>query len=251
MLEALKETITANDGNEISLLLNYVGKPKAQVIFAHGAGADMNHEFMEDFTLLLNKADINVTRFNFPFMDKRRLTHKKYPPDKMPKLIACYQSVIDYVCHKNESCSPLFIGGKSMGSRVAATLIGDENYKKSPTFNKIQAIFCVGYPFHPPNKPENLRLTPLVEAKKPVLIIQGQRDTLGNQAEVSGYDLALHCEILFLADGDHSLKPRVKSGFTLAGHMLSAVEKLCDFISIKTKLTINIKNSALATKDKL
>ena len=92
MLVAKKQTITI-DGNDISLLLNYVVTPKAQVIFAHGAGADMNHEFMTNFTALLNKADINVTRFNFPFMDKRRLTLKKYPPDKMPKLLDCYQSV--------------------------------------------------------------------------------------------------------------------------------------------------------------
>ncbi len=240
MLVAKKQTITI-DGNDISLLLNYVVTPKAQVIFAHGAGADMNHEFMTNFTALLNKADINVTRFNFPFMDKRRLTLKKYPPDKMPKLLDCYQSVIDHVYQQKSSSTPLFIGGKSMGSRVAATLMADEKYNKVFSSTKVQAVFCLGYPFHPPKKPEKLRLAPLVEATRPTLIIQGERDTLGNQAEVNSYGLSPHCKLIFLEDGDHSFKPRVKSGFTFAGHMESAAENLCNFIRVNTKVTTNVK----------
>jgi hypothetical protein len=251
MSDTGKEIVITVDGNDMSVLLNYVVKPKAQVIFAHGAGADMSHEFMEDFTLLLNKNNINVTRFNFPFMDKRRQTQKKYPPDRMPKLLNCYQAIIDYVSHQQALVCPLFIGGKSMGSRVAVTLMADENYRQSASFTKVQAVFCLGYPFHPPKKPEKLRLTPLIEAKKPTLIIQGQRDTLGNQTEISGYGLAPPCQIIFLADGDHSLKPRVKSGFTYAGHMITAAEKLCNFISVHSKLPINIKNITLATKDTL
>jgi hypothetical protein len=240
MLVAKKQTITI-DGNDISLLLNYVVTPKAQVIFAHGAGADMNHEFMTNFTALLNKADIDVTRFNFPFMDKRRLTLKKYPPDKMPKLLDCYQSVIDHVYQQKSSSTPLFIGGKSMGSRVAATLMADEKYNKVFSSTKVQAVFCLGYPFHPPKKPEKLRLAPLVEATRPTLIIQGERDTLGNQVEVNSYGLSPRCKLIFLEDGDHSFKPRVKSGFTFAGHMESAAENLCDFIRVNTKVTTNVK----------
>ena len=236
MIIAKKKTITLNDGKTISLLINNVTSPKAQLIFAHGAGADMNHEFMEKFTVLLNSAKFNVIRFNFPFMDKRQLTQKKYPPDKMPQLIDCYRAVIDYVFHHEKTDIPLVIGGKSMGSRVAVILMGDKNYVYASPLNKVQAVFCLGYPFHPQKKPDKLRLSPLVELDIPALIIQGTRDALGNQTEISGYELRSNCKVVFLEDGDHSLKPRVKSGFTHAGHMVSAATALCDFIHVNTKV---------------
>lgn len=230
-----QEVITGVDGSEISLLLNTVDNAKAQVIFAHGAGANMSHEFMSEISLQLNKSGINVLRFNFPFMDKRALTGKKYPPDRMPKLLICYEKVIEHVVghllvHKINSDLPLFIGGKSMGSRVAATLVTDSALLKANTLNKISGVFCLGYPFHPTKKPEKLRLEPLVEARKPVLIVQGERDTLGSKTEIINYQLAKHCQCVFLEDGDHSFKPRVKSGFTYQAHMNKAVEEITQFI---------------------
>ena len=96
----------------------------------------------------------------------------------------------------------------------------------------------MGYPFHPAKKPEKLRLEPLFGANKPVLIVQGDRDTLGNKSEIISYELAEHCQCVFLDDGDHSLKPRVKSGFTYGAHMSRAVEEIVQFID---KLTVNNK----------
>ncbi len=226
-----EEIITKEDGSKINMLSNTVENAKAQVIFAHGAGANMSHEFMDDISSLLNGAGINVLRFNFPFMDKRALTGIKYPPDRMPKLLVCYEDIIRHVVEqlKNNEL-PLFIGGKSMGSRVAATLVADPEGLEPYLLNKISGVFCLGYPFHPAKKPEKLRLEPLVNAKKPVLIVQGDRDTLGNKAEIISYQLAEHCQCIFLEDGDHSLKPRVKSGFTQQAHMNSAVEEIVQFI---------------------
>jgi predicted alpha/beta-hydrolase family hydrolase len=212
-------------------LINTVENAKAQVIFAHGAGADMHHEFMEKITLGLNNAGINVLRFNFPYMDKRIELGRRYPPDRMPKLLDCYQSVIDdYVdkCENEVSDQrrlPLFIGGKSMGSRVAATLAGVEEN------NEVNGVFCLGYPFHPTKKPDTLRLAPLQETLKPILIVQGERDSLGSEVEVAEYKLSELCQCLFLADGDHSLKPRIKSGFSHQQHIESAIQSICDFIS--------------------
>jgi len=210
-----------------SIITNNVENPIAQVIFAHGAGADMNHEFMMQITQLLNKANINVLRFNFPYMDKRTELGKRYPPDRMPKLLECYQGVInDYIASTvGEKKMPLFIGGKSMGSRVAATLAGEEQVAKL-----IDGIFCLGYPFHPTKKPEKLRLEPLQNTHKAILVVQGERDTLGAQTEVEGYDVSALCRYVFLTDGDHSLKPRVKSGFTHQQHMEHAVQVIVDFI---------------------
>jgi predicted alpha/beta-hydrolase family hydrolase len=209
-----------------SFILNEVDNAFAQVILAHGAGADMNHEFMIEMARLLNVEGINVLRFNFPFMDKRIETGKRYPPDRMPKLLECYQNIIDDFIQNNAATSlPLFIGGKSMGSRVASTLA-----TYSENNSKISGVFCLGYPFHPTKKPEKLRLEPLFESQKPVLIVQGDRDTLGDKEEIGSYNLPEHCQSLFLADGDHSLKPRVKSGMTYQGHLLTASVAIAAFI---------------------
>jgi len=210
----------------ISQINHCVDNPIAQVIFAHGAGADMSHEFMVEMSALLNKKGINVICFNFPFMDKRKETGKRYPPDRMPKLLECYQQVIDnYIENQAADQLPLFIGGKSMGSRVAAILAGTELYQQL-----IKGVFCFGYPFHPTKKPENLRLEPLQQTLKPILVVQGERDTLGNKEEINHYEMSPLCHCVFLADGDHSLKPRVKSGFTYQAHMKSAASAVKSFI---------------------
>jgi predicted alpha/beta-hydrolase family hydrolase len=212
----------------ISKIENKVGNPIAQIIFAHGAGADMSHEFMEQVSALLNRGNINVLRFNFPFMDKRVELGKRYPPDRMPKLIDCYKCVINELLLKevNQTKIPLYLGGKSMGSRVAVTIAADDDIAEV-----IQGVFCISYPFHPSKKPEKLRLEPLQNTKKPVLILQGDRDRLGSQAEVESYNISDLCHTIFLPDGDHSLKPRVKSGFTQQQHIETAVSNIVQFIT--------------------
>ena len=232
-----QETIVNEDGSEINIILNTVENAKAFVIFAHGAGANMSHEFMNDISKLLNASGIDVLRFNFPFMDKRGLTGKRYPPDRMPKLLICYETVIEHVVEKKLNKDlPLFIGGKSMGSRVAASLVADSDLLKSRLLDQISGVFCIGYPFHPAKKPEKLRLEPLVDANKPILIVQGDRDTLGNKVEINTYQLAEHCHCVFMEDGDHSLKPRVKSGYTLQAHMKRAVEEIVHFTEAHTQV---------------
>jgi predicted alpha/beta-hydrolase family hydrolase len=208
----------------ISTIKNNIEKPIAQIVFAHGAGADMHHEFMENITALLNQENINVLRFNFPYMDKRTALGKRYPPDRMPKLIDCYKSVINNLL-VNKDALPLFIGGKSMGSRVAATLASDDDY-----VSLLEGVFCLGYPFHPTKKADKLRLEPLQSARRRVLVIQGERDTLGSKNEIMSYQTSELCKYIFLNDGDHSLKPRVKSGFTHQQHMESAVQEIVLFI---------------------
>ena len=110
-----------------------------------------------------------------------------------------------------------------MGGRVAATLARDK------TLNA-QGVMCLGYPFHPQKKPEKLRLEPLQETQKPILILQGTRDALGNEEEISSYELSDKCRLVFFTDGDHNLKPRVKSGFTHIEHVQEAVNEMMRFI---------------------
>lgn len=212
----------ANEGG-ISSELFEANNAKALIIFAHGAGADMNHVYMEELTRLMLLQQLSVLRFNFPYMDKRKLDSKKRPPDRMPVLISCYQSIIAKV----ETELPIFIGGKSMGGRVAATLANDQPLMD---LHNIHGVICLGYPFHPIKKPEKLRLEPLQETQRPVLVLQGERDALGSKIEIAHYEISTRCQLHFFDDGDHDLKPRVKSGFNLAQHQNKAVSLIRGFI---------------------
>ncbi|MFT5297470.1 MAG: putative alpha/beta-hydrolase family hydrolase [Colwellia sp.] len=203
----------------ISTIVNTVENPKAFVIFAHGAGADKSHEFMDNVASLLNVQDINVLRFNFSYMDVRIAEGNRRPPDRMPKLLQCFEAVIEELV----TDLPVFLAGKSMGGRVAATLARDE------TLN-VLGVMCLGYPFHPQKKPEKLRLEPLQETQMPILILQGTRDALGNEEEISGYEFSDKCHCVFFTDGDHNLKPRVKSGFTHSQHVQESVNEMVRFI---------------------
>lgn len=205
--------------------------PKAVVFLAHGAGADMEHHFMTEVVGLLVKQNIEVVRFNFPFMEKRKLDGKRRPPDRMPKLLLHYLAVLE----KHVSERPLFLAGKSMGGRVAATLMSSdesntENAHVAQIRDSVSGVICLGYPFHPPKKLDKLRLEPLQKAVLPVKVIQGDRDALGSHDDIQGYDLSSLCELTYLPDGDHDLKPRVKSGFTHAEHIQTAVNEMVSFI---------------------
>jgi predicted alpha/beta-hydrolase family hydrolase len=193
---------------------------KALFVYAHGAGADKQSEFMTNISQLLCQQQVSVLRFNFPYMDKRGQDGKRYPPDRMPKLVDAFYDIMADELVQGAGL-PVFIGGKSMGSRVAAMIANQAD---------VRGVICLGYPFHPRNKPEKLRLEPLQQCHKPVLILQGQRDPLGNKDEVESYQLNSCCQLKFMPDGDHDLKPRIKSGFTHSQHLATAIALIGDFI---------------------
>eukprot|EP00919_Chromeraceae_sp_WS-2016_P034388 GHVR01081411.1.p1 GENE.GHVR01081411.1~~GHVR01081411.1.p1 ORF type:complete len:211 (+),score=18.81 GHVR01081411.1:390-1022(+) len=204
----------------ISTCLQKATDAKANVIFAHGAGADKNSDFLNIISEKLVVRGVNVLRFNFPYMDKRAEDGKRRPPDRMPKLLACLTQVIA----EYDTDLPVFLMGKSMGGRVAATLAKNE-------IENIAGVICLGYPFHPQKQPDKLRLEPLQDIVKPVLIIQGDRDALGNKNDIDSYSFSAQCQVKFLPDGDHDLKPRVKSGYTHQQHLNSAITLINGFIN--------------------
>jgi uncharacterized protein len=185
-------------------------------VFAHGAGADMDHEFMQSVAKGLAFKGIRVIRFNFPYMIKRAEDGKRRPPDRAPKLLEAYQDIIEQ-CDADK----LVIGGKSMGGRMASHL---------SEVDKVAAMACLGFPFHPPGKPEKYKGEHLAELQKPCLILQGERDTFGKREEFTDFDLSDSIRVEFIPDGDHSFKPRKSSGYTEQQNIALTVEKLSAFI---------------------
>lgn len=204
-------------------ILNKAEQPKALFIFAHGAGAGMQSDFMAQMSELLVKQNISVLRFNFDYMQLATALGKRRPPEPMPKLRARFEAVIA----EQAKDLPLFIGGKSMGGRVAATLAADIG---ADIAAQVKGIVCLGYPFHPTKKPEKLRLEPLQLTQLPIVIVQGERDSLGSREEIAGYEFSALCRCYFVEDGDHSFKPRVRSGFTQQQHINTAAQQIVSFI---------------------
>ncbi|MCT9980814.1 hypothetical protein M2R48_21065, partial [Acinetobacter sp. I-MWF] len=92
------------------------------------------------------------------------------------------------------------------------------------------ALVCLGYPFYAVGKPEKPRVAHLAGLNTPTLIVQGERDALGNRAAVQGYDLSPSIEVLWLAAGDHDLKPLKASGFSHEQHLEAAAVQVAQFI---------------------
>ena len=195
------------------------GPPEAEwcVVLAHGAGAGLDSDFMESIATGLARHGLRVVRFEFPYMLRRRQDQKRRPPDRLPVLQSCWQSVI-----AASQGSRLVIGGKSLGGRVAST-VADES--------EVDGLLCLGYPFHPVGRPERQRIDHLREIRTPTLIVQGDGDALGNRAEVESYELSKSIRLEWLEDGDHSFKPRRASGHTQAEHWQRACELAAAFVA--------------------
>ncbi len=186
-------------------------------IFAHGAGADKDSDFLVTIDGLLTSNDIEVIRFNFPYMESRRQTGSRRPPDRPDILLQSWREMIEEHGRGN-----FFIGGKSMGGRIAS-LIANET--------KARGLICLGFPFHAPSQSlRQERLQPLLDVKLPTLIIQGTRDPMGHWEEFKGQRWPPNIGLQWLEDGDHSLRPRKSSGHTHAEHLKAASDMITHFI---------------------
>ena len=186
-------------------------------IFAHGAGADSRSEFMTCMQDMINCQEIEVITFDFPYMIKRQQTGKQSPPNRMPILIESFKEEIN----KLSANSRVFIGGKSMGGRVASMIADEVN---------AAGLICLGYPFHPTGKPENLRTGHLETLTTRTLIVQGTRDTFGKPDEVATYSLSNAIETFWIEDGNHSLETLKRSQLTTLQSWQLAAEKIQQFI---------------------
>jgi predicted alpha/beta-hydrolase family hydrolase len=196
------------------------------LILAHGAGAPMDSPFMNTMARGLAEQGLRVARFEFPYMRGRREGRRR-PPDREPVLLQTWRDAVAAIGGVGGG-DRVVIGGKSMGGRMAS-LVADEI--------GVRGLVCLGYPFHPPSKPETLRVKHLAALRTPALFVQGTRDALGSRAEVEGNILSMlspAIRLVWLEDGDHSFKPRVSSGHTEKGHLAAAVEAVAGFVKERT-----------------
>ena len=189
------------------------------LILAHGASQPMDHAAMNALADGLNEVGVRVARFEFPYMHRRRVNGRGGAPDRQPVLEQTWREVITAV--RAQCGDDVAVGGRSMGGRIAS-LVADEC--------GVQALICYAYPFHPPGRPDKLRTAHLATLRTPTLILQGERDPFGNRDDVAGYHLSPAITVHWIADGDHSFRPRKRSGRTLEQNTAEAVRQTVAFL---------------------
>jgi uncharacterized protein len=170
----------------------------AALVLGHGAGAGQHSPFMVEFAHALADLGIDVITFNFLYTEQRRRL-----PDRGPVLEDCYTAVIRAVRERVDTARrTLFIGGKSMGGRIATQVAAAD------AALPVAGLVLLGYPLHPPGQPERLRDAHLPLVRKPMLFVQGTRDSFGTPDELAPILTRLAPVPLVYAveNGDHSFK---------------------------------------------
>jgi uncharacterized protein len=170
------------------------------LILAHGAGASQSSSFMVRFATSLAARGIDTVTFNFVYTEQRRRL-----PDRNDRLEHCYRTVIEAVrggkFHDDAGRRKLVIGGKSMGGRIASQVAaaGQEG---------IAGLVFLGYPLHPPGRPDKLRSKHLPDIRAPMLFVQGSRDAFGTPEELRAVfrELEVAADLCVVEGGDHSFK---------------------------------------------
>jgi uncharacterized protein len=211
------------------------------LVLAHGAGAPMDSPFLATMAAGLAERGVRVARFEFSYMRARREGGGRKAPDREPELRRAWLAAIAAIAAIGASGSPgasgtsgasdppgggrrLWIGGKSMGGRIAS-MIADQA--------GVRGLVCLGYPFRPPGADPAVaarRTAHLRDLHTPALIVQGTRDPFGGRDEVAGYALSPRIRLHWIEDGDHSLKPRKSSGRTEAQNLAEAMDAVATFV---------------------
>ena len=199
------------------MLLDGPAGARTTLVLAHGAGAPMDSPWMNAVAAGLAARGVRVARFEFPYMARRREGGKRTAPDREPVLRRAWCDAVAGLGGGER----LVIGGKSLGGRIAS-LVADGL--------GVRGLVCLGYPFHPPGRPERLRTAHLAALGTPTLILQGTRDPFGSPAEVAGYALSPKICVAWIADGDHDLRPRARSGRSAEQNLREAIEAVAAFL---------------------
>jgi predicted alpha/beta-hydrolase family hydrolase len=197
------------------------------LLLAHGAGAPMDSPFMTTMAELIAGHGISVLRFEFSYMAERRSQGRKRPPPPVARLLPEFTAAARQARSRLPDETRLAIGGKSMGGRIAS-MVADEVFDAGSA----DALVCLGYPFHPPGRPDTLRTAHLAGLRSPTLIAQGTRDPLGSRAEVEAMPaFSPSIRFAWIADGDHDLAPRTRTGRTHHDNLQTAADAIAAFLA--------------------
>lgn len=221
MAEARVETfgVALEAGGLVTAKTYAATKTMSRMVLAHGAGANQSHTFLVRVAGGLAERGVETTTFNFPYTEAGRRA-----PDPAPKLEACFRDVIGAVQTRSVVQGPIVLGGKSMGGRMASHLAA----RGEPS---IAGLVFLGYPLHPPGKPERLRSEHLSRIEAPMLFVQGTRDTFGTPAELHRVleGLRAKVEIFVVDQGDHSFKVPKRAGRTEEEVMTAVLDEIAAF----------------------
>lgn len=228
-MEPEKLIVNVNDRDNVTALLYSApkkGRAATTVILGHGAGAPQTHPFMRLFAAGLAERGFDALTFNFLYMDQGRGA-----PDPKAKLEACYAAVI-VAAQKQKALkgNRVVIGGKSMGGRIASQVAAQPELA-----DEITALVFLGYPLHPPGRPDKLRDAHLPDIKAPMLFIQGERDAFGTADELRATikQHRLNATLHVIAGGDHSLKVPKSGGISQTQVYESALDEIANWLRAK------------------
>jgi predicted alpha/beta-hydrolase family hydrolase len=178
----------------------------------------MDSSFLNAAARDVASSAVRVARFEFPYMQARREGGLRRAPDRAPVLEESWLEAIAALGGGER----LVIGGKSLGGRIAS-MVADRA--------AVRGLVCLGYPFHPPGRPEKLRTKHLETLRTPALVVQGTRDVFGGREEVAAYRLSPSIRIVWIEAGDHSFKPPAHSGRTASQNFDEAIAAVREFIA--------------------
>jgi predicted alpha/beta-hydrolase family hydrolase len=209
-------------GAATSALRYLVPEAKVTLVLGHGAGAPQRHPWMVAMSYAIAARGIEVVTFDFLY------THaKRRVPDRPDVLEATWKAAVAAVRAEDKTrARRVFVGGKSMGGRIATMVAAQSG------FGEIGGVVLLGYPLHPPGRPDKLRVAHLPKVPVPMLFVQGSRDTFGSPAELAPYADSLPAggRIFAVEGGDHSLTPPKKGGDTLPAVMGRVADEIARFV---------------------
>jgi predicted alpha/beta-hydrolase family hydrolase len=189
---------------EVSALLNRPADAQAILALAHGAGAGMNHPFLESLSTQLANVGIATLRYQFPYMEAQRRM-----PDPPAVLTATVAAAVR-TASETAAGMPVLAGGKSMGGRMTSQAAAEGQLEG------VAGLVFFGFPLHPPNRPGTKRADHLAKVKLPMLFLQGTKDAFADLKLLRPIlaNLGPLATLHIIEEADHSFHVPKKSGKT-------------------------------------
>lgn len=201
------------------------GAQRGLLVLAHGAGTDQRHRVLTHLASGIAARGVDVVTFNFPYTEQRRRT-----PDRPPVLEQAWTAVVEAVAAEAPARTRLVVGGRSMGGRIASQVLAHP--PATGAWQRVSGLVLLGYPLHPPGKPDQLRTAHLPAIRVPVLLVHGTRDAFGTREEVEPAFQALpvRVDFAFIERGDHGFAVPKSTGLTEAAVLAGVCERVASWI---------------------